>query len=296
MSDDLPRVSLPKWIGVTSNAAGATFGPRHLGDFEFVWMVEGTAVYRNGARRFELAAGTVVLCRPTPPEQTDAFDWDPARRSAHAYVHFNVTAVPAGFPPVDHWPWVRALPPGDVWRPTFLHLQALSATKEPAAAPLARAGLAQLLATFILGMTAAASVPSPDVPEPVALAVAHFERRLEKQPAAAVTLAELAGAAFVTPAYLCRAFKVSLGTSPLAAVRAHRLDRALTLLTRSNESVAAIARATGFPSQFHFSRRFKEAFGLGPLAMRREVRAGRTPPLPRRVLRLAPGTEDQSRA
>ena len=295
MSDDLPRVSLPKWIGVTSNAAGATFGPRHLGDFEFVWMVEGTAVYRNGARRFELPPGTVVLCRPTPAGETDAFDWDPARRSAHAYVHFNVIGVPAGFPPVHEWPWVRALPAGDVWRPTFLHLQTLSGAPEPAAAPLARAALAQLLATFILGMTAAASVPSPDVPEPVALAVAYFEQRLEKRPAAAVTLAELAGAAFVTPAYLCRAFKASLGTSPLAAVRAHRLDRALTMLARSNESVGAIALATGFPSQFHFSRRFKEAFGLGPLAMRREVRAGRTPPLPTRVVQFAVRPEGQRR-
>ena len=95
----------------------------------------------------------------------------------------------------------------------------------------------------------------------------------------------------MTPAYLCRAFKASVGTSPLAAVRSHRLDRALTMLTRSNDSVAAVAAATGFPSQFHFSRRFKEAFGRSPAALRREVRAGRTPPLPTRVVRLsvAPG-------
>ena len=149
--------------------------------------------------------------------------------------------------------------------------------------------MTHLLGSFILGMVDAAAVPPRDVPEPVRLAVAYYEAKLDRTPAAAVTPAELAAAAFVTPAYLCRAFRTGLNTTPLAAVRSSRLDRALEMLTRSNESVGNIAAATGFQSPFHFSRRFKEAFGRGPLAVRRDARAGRTPPLPRRPVHLGEG-------
>ena len=295
MRDSLPQVSPPRHLGTASNAAGASFGPRHLGDFEFVWMVEGDATYRVNGRAMPVPAGSVVLCRPTLPggaAAVDGFDWDPLRASTHAYAHFNVTAVPAGFPPLAAWPWVAALPPGDVWRPMFLHLQSLGAALragEPGAAALAGLAMTHLLGSFILGRVDAAAVPPRDVPEPVRLAVAHYEAKLDRTPAAAVTLAELAGAAFVTPAYLCRAFRKGLNTTPLAAVRSSRLDRALEMLTRSNESVGNIAAATGFQSPFHFSRRFKEAFGRGPLAVRRDARAGRTPPLPRRLVHLGEG-------
>jgi transcriptional regulator GlxA family with amidase domain len=62
-------------------------------------------------------------------------------------------------------------------------------------------------------------------------------------------------------------------------VRLARLDRAATLLARSNYSVAEIARMCGFGDAFHFSRRFKAAYGQSPLQMRRALQNGATPPL-----------------
>jgi transcriptional regulator GlxA family with amidase domain len=42
----------------------------------------------------------------------------------------------------------------------------------------------------------------------------------------------------------------------------------------------------GFASQFHFSRRFKEAYGRSPRMLRREIAAGAVPPVPK-LLRYA---------
>ena len=47
------------------------------------------------------------------------------------------------------------------------------------------------------------------------------------------------------------------------------LDRAATLLVRSNYSVAEIAQMCGFSDMFHFSRRFHAHFGVPPSDYRR---------------------------
>ena len=66
--------------------AGATFGPRRLNDYEFVWMLEGDAEYRWNERRMDAPEGSVLLCRPPA---TDAFRWDARRRTRHAFFHFR---------------------------------------------------------------------------------------------------------------------------------------------------------------------------------------------------------------
>ena len=299
MADLLPTTTGPRVIGVASNPPGSTFGPRRLGDYEFVWMLDGAAAYRWAGRRFEVPQEAVVLCRPTPAGEADAFDWDARRRSRHAFVHFDVARVPRSFPPAADWPFVRRLAAQDVFRPTFRHLRSLMsipADRRPDA--LVRQALGTLLGTFVLGHADAGPLPAPDWPEPVRRAAAHFAGKLDRDPAAPVTLAELAGAACVTPAYLCRAYRRATGRTPLGAVREARLDRALAMLARSNEPVSVIAAACGFASPFHFSRRFSGQFGRSPTAVRDAARAGGALPLPlpRGHLRLASDDEGQPRA
>jgi AraC-like DNA-binding protein len=291
----LPTVSLPRTLGIASNPPAATFGPRVMGDYEFVWMIEGTARYHWVGQSFDLPEGSVVLCRPTIGRGTDAFDWDPVRRSRHAFTHFDVRDPLDEFPPQADWPFVRQGHDADIWRPLFRHARSLHATPASSARDAVLAStMRQLLAVFVLGLADAGPLPEPALPEPVARAARHFRSKLEADPSTSVTLDELADAACVTRAYLCRAFKSATGTTPLEAVRRARLDRALSLLTRSNEPVAAVAGQCGFRSGFHFSRRFKETFGVSPTRVRQAVRRGEPLPLPANHLRLT--AQGQQRA
>jgi transcriptional regulator GlxA family with amidase domain len=58
-----------------------------------------------------------------------------------------------------------------------------------------------------------------------------------------------------------------------------RLELALGLLARSNLNVGQIAGRVGFGSAFHFSRRFKRAFGSSPTQMRARLAAGAPQPV-----------------
>ncbi len=273
-------ITLPRALGVASNPPGATFGPRSMADWEFVLMLEGGARYRWCDRWWNVPQATVVLCRPTPEGATDAFDWDPLLQSRHAYVHFDLPGLSAHS--TAALPWVRALDDADVWRPLFRHARTLVAQpSSPVRDAALLATTRHLLLTFAVDLLDAGPLPEPAWPEPVRAATAFALARLEADPSATITLAALADAACVTPAYLCRAFRRATGRSPLGFVRAHRLDRALAMLTRSNEPVGRVARACGFASGFHFSRRFKEQFGRSPTAVRDGARRGVTPPLPR---------------
>ena len=96
-----------------------------------------------------------------------------------------------------------------------------------------------------------------------------------KEPSPSITLTQLARVAHVTPEHLCRLFRQSLDLGPLECVRLARLERAATLLGRSNLAIKQITQSTGFSSPYHFSRRFSEVYGLPPRAYRQAIREGR---------------------
>ena len=68
--------------GVAVYPPGATFGPRRLPDFEFVWLLQGTAEwhYEDGS----IALGTNSLLLGRPPDAVDGAELPPA--DAHRLV------------------------------------------------------------------------------------------------------------------------------------------------------------------------------------------------------------------
>ncbi|WP_219470070.1 AraC family transcriptional regulator [Nonomuraea rhizosphaerae] len=86
------------------------------------------------------------------------------------------------------------------------------------------------------------------------------------------TLAELAGAVALSPAYLVRLFKSATGLPPMAYLGRLRVETAADLLLRTDEPVTSIARAVGWPDQSYFARRFKSYFGLSATTYRNRFR------------------------
>lgn len=169
---------------------------------------------------------------------------------------------------------MRSCGDDDLLEALFRHL--LTWAADGAAAQVERT-TAHLLAAFVDGQSATNRIPADVAPPAVDQALSYIYARLDREPEAAIRLDDLAAVAGVNRAHLCRIFRATTGRTPLETVRLARLDRAATLLARSNYTVAEIAAACGFASPFHFSRRFKESYGEAPRTLRDRLRAGEVP-------------------
>jgi AraC-like DNA-binding protein len=259
--------------GVAVYPPGAKFGPRKMGDYEFVWIIEGAAVAHYDEHQISAPAGTMLLCRPG---MTDRYEWSKKRRSIHAFFHFDMRGVPKGFPSSNDWPLSRHIAHDDILRPLFRYVLRLHPLAEPSRSEQMLPAVEVMLKSFISGKFAIAAEPYAELPPAVERAMSLIRDVVAQEPSPAVNLGQLAQVAHVTPEHLCRLFRQSLDLGPLECVRLARLERAATLLARSNLAIKQITESTGWASPYHFSRRFSEVYGLSPRAYRKAVREGET--------------------
>jgi len=99
---------------------------------------------------------------------------------------------------------------------------------------------------------------------PLAPVLNHIRRHLSES----FDAKDLARSAGLSLSHLHALFKKRLGVSPMEYVKAQRLTHAKARLGSSEEKISVIAEGAGFPSAFHFSRVFKERFGLTPSEFR----------------------------
>jgi AraC-like DNA-binding protein len=106
---------------------------------------------------------------------------------------------------------------------------------------------------------------------PVAAALA----RLHDDPARSWTVASLAAEAGLSRAAFARRFAAAVGEPPLAYLTSWRMRLAEELLREPGVTLAGVARAVGYGSEFAFSAAFKRERGLAPAAWRRTARERR---------------------
>jgi AraC family transcriptional regulator len=225
-----------------------------------------------------LAPGDVLLI---PPGTRDEFRWDREVPTRHGYVHFCCDPAPASVPVLHR---------GQAHGPVGGLLEFLLWLGE-AQRPGWRERAGELLAVIAQALTAG-PLPESATPEPAALAAAlNYVRRQWTAAMRPLTRRELAAAACVSPSYLSRVFRKQHGCGPSAALELVRLERARTMLARSNLTVSQVASACGFADPLYFSRRFGAAHGIAPSAYRDNGAAGvppELPGLPSLARRLAP--------
>jgi AraC family carnitine catabolism transcriptional activator len=98
------------------------------------------------------------------------------------------------------------------------------------------------------------------VPDSVRAAIRIMEANLESPLPIADVCAELG----LSHRHLDRLFARHVRKTPALYYRDIRLDRARGLVTQTNMSMSEIAYASGFSSQVHFSRAYKDRFGVAP--------------------------------
>ena len=82
------------------------------------------------------------------------------------------------------------------------------------------------------------------------------------------TVAEVASSVGVHPSHLARAFRAHYRESLGACVRRLRLEWAASRLARTDVPLASLASEAGFVDQSHFTRAFKQRFGITPARYR----------------------------
>jgi AraC family transcriptional regulator len=88
-----------------------------------------------------------------------------------------------------------------------------------------------------------------------------------------ITAADLASLLNVSAGKLFRAFKISVGVTPLRYVARRRIERACTLMRTTREPLSQLAVACGFCDQAHLYRLFRRETGMGPSAWRRTMQS-----------------------
>jgi AraC-like DNA-binding protein len=236
--------------GTVTYPPGGTLGPRRQLDVQLVLVHTGSAtvwVDDDPPRRVE--AGEVGLLLPGRRERF-AFDREAATR--HSWVQLREPDLdPADLPPV--LPLSAAL--------ETLVREAVAALQGPP--PL----VAHLAAAALWRYAAEAGRAAPERARPVDDARRHIHAHLADP---GLTLADVAGAAHVTPAHLVRAFRAEHGTTPIAYLWERRAALGAELLTHTGLPLKAVAERCGFRTTHHFSRRVRQATGLPPGALRRE--------------------------
>lgn len=108
--------------------------------------------------------------------------------------------------------------------------------------------------------------PLPDVPdESLAPLLTWAQERLGE----ALTVAELAARAAVSPATLHRRFRAQLGTTPLAWLTGERVALACRLIERGEERLDVVAAKCGLGTSANLRARLRRETGLSPSAYRR---------------------------
>lgn len=134
-----------------------------------------------------------------------------------------------------------------------------------------------LLALFLARLrrlrvpAAPAATPAPGL----LISVNQLAQRSSQPP----TIKEVARALGISPSHLRARFRASCGVSIGRHLRRLRLEQACGLLRLGPQRVSEIAEQCGFSSIYSFSRAFRLAYGVSPLAYRH---GGRTAPGARR--------------
>lgn len=249
------------------------------------WMVSltvsGTAEYVSGGRPLSTGPGDLVVITPGTPQHYRACGDAPW---GYWWTHFQ--------PRPGWFDWLRRpefaaglsvarLGPGEGLRRADaafarVHRNAMSATVDAPqgrvpvdrgprhgayATELALNGIEELLLMAAAEHESrAAAGPDPRVRQVLDLIAAD--------PAAPRSVDELARRVALSPSRLAHLFRAETGDSIGNVVLAARLRRAATLLESTGLPVGRIGAEVGFASPYHFSRQFRQRFGVPPTAYR----------------------------
>jgi transcriptional regulator GlxA family with amidase domain len=115
--------------------------------------------------------------------------------------------------------------------------------------------------------------PLQSTPRPGGLAVWQAKRTMayiEAHLGSKMAILEMAHLVALSKSHFSRAFKRSLGVSPMTYIAERRVERAKLMMTSTRVRLTDIALACGFADQSHLNRYFRRIVGMSPGLWRRK--------------------------
>ncbi|OLZ74464.1 AraC family transcriptional regulator [Streptomyces sp. IMTB 2501] len=270
--------------------------PRGSDSWLFTFTLGGCGLLRQGAARARAGAGDLVVLAPgtshrytvAPGAERWRFWWTHCRARPSWTPWLTPYAVSDGLYAVPAVPGAlhgridaafgRML--ADARGPAEGTPREPDPLRAPDPVAVAHGGLARELALcaleeiVLLAAGAARTTPhsAPDPTQPPAPGADARVRRAEEliaaDPGAPHSVRSLAESVALSPSRFAHLFTLCTGRSPMRALREARLRHAARLLEATDLTVERVAAASGFTSPFHFSRIFRECYGVPPGAYR----------------------------
>lgn len=252
-------------FGEVVYAPGGVFGPRIQRDYQLVVLHKGELDLRLDSRQIWVETRHAILLSPSHREH---FIFSRERETHHSWCSIDAYAVPrklrrllrlSGGPvPVDSLTDSLMT----LGKAAFFESQSEPFLENSFHLSL---GLA-LLTGFALGIqqvNASASRPGDQL---LARAVEFIQNEFGRR----LSLADMAAAAGVSRQHILKLFRLRRGITPTRFLFERRLGVAADHLMHTGLSIRVIADRCGFANEFHFSRKFKEAYGKSPRDWRSE--------------------------
>lgn len=90
-----------------------------------------------------------------------------------------------------------------------------------------------------------------------------------------ISVEDIAASCGLNRSYFGKIFHENMGKTPQEFLISYRMTKATELLKLTGLSIADIGNAVGYPNQLHFSRAFKNVYGISPRQWRYENGGGR---------------------
>lgn len=107
-------------------------------------------------------------------------------------------------------------------------------------------------------------------PEEIVTLVKEY---VQKHYASDITLNAISQNLGFSSSYLTKIFNKVMGITPSKFIRDYRMNIAKQLLNEPGSSVNAVSSAIGYSDPFHFSKSFKQTFGISPSEYKNEVQS-----------------------
>lgn len=217
---------------------------------------------RLGSETVATAPNTCIVYAPGTPQ------WFASDRDlVHDWLHIEGDVVGAlavyGLQPDTLYP----LPDGRFVTAIVQELEAECFAARPFAAALCAGKLQELF------LKVARATGEPAAPALDAAVLERFRRlrsELLLEPERDWCMAQLAQRVFLSESRFYALYKKAFGLPPHRDLLLARIERAKTLLLRSDAPVAAVAQQAGYASEYHFIRQFKQLTGVTPGRFRRD--------------------------